>query len=62
VLSEVNPELRIQATASTAIQEAAEAFLVGLFEEGNSAAIHAGRRTLTKRDIDFARQLRQKKQ
>ena len=34
-------DLRIQATAIKGLQEAAEAYLVGLFEDSNLCAIHA---------------------
>lgn len=41
-----------------ALQEAAEAYLVGLFEDTNLAAIHAKRVTIMPRDIILARKLR----
>ena len=34
-------DLRIQAAAIKGLQEAAEAYLVGLFEDSNLCAIHA---------------------
>ena len=34
-------DLRIQAAAVQGLQEAAEAYLVGLFEDSNLCAIHA---------------------
>ena len=37
---------RWQANAILALQEAAEAYLVGIFEDGNLCAIHAKRVTL----------------
>jgi histone H3 len=36
-------DLRWQASAVEALQEAAEAYLVGLFEDSNICAIHAKR-------------------
>lgn len=51
-------EYRWQATALLALQEAAEAFLVQLFEDANLCAIHAKRVTLMKRDIQLARRIK----
>ena len=44
--------------ALQAIQEASEAFLVGLLEEANLCAIHAKRVTLMSKDIQLARKIR----
>ena len=52
------PELRFQSSAVLALQEAAEAFLIGLFEDANLAAIHAKRVTITARDMQLARRIR----
>lgn len=41
-----------------AIQEAAEMYLVGLFEDTNICAIHAQRKTILKKDMLLARRLR----
>lgn len=41
-----------------AIQEAAESYLVGLFEDSQLCAIHAKRITLQAKDIHLARRLR----
>jgi len=41
-----------------ALQEAAEAYLVSLFEDTNLAAIHAKRVTIQPKDIQLARRLR----
>jgi len=49
---------RFNSTAILVIQEAAEAYLVGLFEDTNLCAIHAKRVTITKRDMDLARRIR----
>ncbi|KAJ9534510.1 hypothetical protein QJQ45_022139 [Haematococcus lacustris] len=40
------------------LQEAAEAYLVGLFEDTNLAAIHAKRVTIMPKDIQLARRIR----
>jgi histone H3 len=41
-----------------ALQEASEAFLVGLFEDTNFCAIHAKRVTIMPKDIQLARCIR----
>ena len=51
-------DLRFQKKALLAIQEASEAYLVGLFEDSNLVAIHAKRVTLMPKDIQLARRLR----
>lgn len=51
-------DLRIQTTAFYALQEAAEAYMVGLFEDANLAAIHAKRVTIMAKDIQLARRIR----
>ena len=50
--------LRFQESALQALQEAAEAYLTGLFEDSNLCAIHARRVTLMKKDFDLARRIR----
>lgn len=51
-------DLRFQSTAVLALQEAAEAYLVGLFEDTNMCAIHAKRVTIQPRDMQLARRIR----
>lgn len=51
-------DLRFQGSAVLALQEAAEAYLVGLFEDTNLCAIHAKRVTIMPRDIHLARRIR----
>jgi len=51
-------EYRWQAEAILALQEAAEAHLVGLFEDANLCAIHAKRVTLMSKDLQLARRIR----
>ena len=46
------------ADAATALQEAAEAYLTTLFEDGQRCAIHAKRVTLMVKDLQLARRLR----
>mmetsp|Transcript_26066 Transcript_26066/g.35994 ORF Transcript_26066/g.35994 Transcript_26066/m.35994 type:complete len:146 (-) Transcript_26066:1109-1546(-) len=51
-------EVRYQSAALLALQEACEAYLVGLFEDTNLAAIHAKRVTIMPKDVQLARRLR----
>ncbi|KAI3421099.1 hypothetical protein GPALN_014724 [Globodera pallida] len=41
-----------------ALQEAAEAYLIGLFEDTNLCAIHAGRVTVMPKDMQLVRKIR----
>ena len=49
---------RWQTQAIQALQEAAEAFLVHLFEDTNLCALHAKRVAIMQKDIQLARRLR----
>ena len=51
-------KLRFQSAAVNALQEASEAYLVGLFEDCNICAIHAKRVTIMPKDIHLARKIR----
>ncbi|MBN3299220.1 CENPA protein, partial [Amia calva] len=51
-------DLKWQAIALSALQEAAEAFLVRLFQDAYLCTIHAKRVTLFPRDIQLARRIR----
>ena len=51
-------DFRFQSTAILALQEAAEAYLVGLFEDTNLCAIHAKRVTIMPKDLQLARRIR----
>ena len=53
-----NSELRFQASSLAALQEATEAYVVGLFEDVNLCAIHAGRVTVMSKDMHLARRIR----
>ena len=50
--------LKFQSAALSALQEAAEAYLVGLFEDTNLCTIHAKRVTIMPKDIQLARRIR----
>jgi histone H3 len=56
--NEVKSDLKFQASALLAIQEASEYYLVGLFEDTNLCAIHAKRVTIMPKDIQLARRIR----
>ena len=49
---------RWQGTALLALQEAAEAHLVSLFEDSNLCAMHAKRVTIMPKDLQLARRIR----
>ena len=58
IAGEFKSDLRFQSQAVLALQEAAEAYLVGLFEDTNLCAIHAKRVTIMPKDIQLARRIR----
>ena len=49
---------RCSSIAVLALQEASEAFLVGLFEDTNLRAVHAKRVTIMPKDIQLAKRIR----
>jgi histone H3/H4 len=53
-----NTNLKFQANAMLDLQESTEAYLVGLLEGANLAAIHAKRVTVMPRDLVFANRVR----
>jgi len=58
IAGEFKSDLRFQSQAILALQESAEAYLVGLFEDTNLCAIHARRVTIMPKDIQLARRIR----
>ena len=58
IAHEFKQELRFQSSAVLALQEAAEAYLVSLFEDTNLCAIHAKRVTIMTRDLQLAKRIR----
>ena len=58
IAQQFSADLRFQSTAILALQEASEAYLVGLFEDTNLCAIHAKRVTIMPSDIQLARRIR----
>ena len=55
---ELTPSLRYQSSAMEGLQEASEAFCVGMFEDTNLLAIHGGRVTVQAKDIQLAMRIR----
>ena len=49
--------LHFQSAAILCLQEAAEAYLVRLFEDTNLCAIHTKRVTITPKDVQLARHI-----
>ncbi|KXZ50444.1 hypothetical protein GPECTOR_16g618 [Gonium pectorale] len=58
IAQDFKTDLRFQSQAVLALQKAAEAYLVGLFEDTNLCAIHAKRVTIMPKDIQLARRIR----
>jgi len=58
IAQDIRTDLRFQSTAILALQEAAEAYLVGLFDDTNLCAIHAKRVTIQPKDMLLARRIR----
>ena len=50
--------MRFQSTAIAALQEAAENFIVGLFEDVNLLAVHAKRVMVMPQDVRLALRIR----
>ena len=58
IVQNFESDIRWQSHAMLALQEASEAYLVGLFEDTNICAIHAKRVTIMPKDIQLARRIR----
>lgn len=58
IANDFKTDLRFQSVAVLALQEAAETYLVGLFDDANLCAIHAKRVTIMHKDIKLARRIR----
>ena len=58
IADDFKKELKFQSTALLALQEAAEAYIVGLFEDINLLSIHSKRVTIMKKDVDVSRRIR----
>ena len=58
IAQEFKTDLRFQSTAVLALQEAAESYLISLFEDTNLCALHAKRVTIMAKDMQLARRIR----
>ena len=58
IANDFQEDLRFQGSAMLALQEAAEAYHVVLFEDTNLCAIHANRVTIKPKDIQLVRRIR----
>ena len=58
IANDYKDKLHWTSTGMWGMQESAEAYLVGLFEDTNLAAIHAKRVTIMPKDIQLARRIR----
>ena len=61
IAQDYKTDLRFQSSAVMALQEAAEAYLVALFEDTNLCAIHARRVTIMPKDVQLARRIRKER-
>ena len=57
IAQDIRGDLRFQSSAVMALQEAAEDYIVSVFEGTRLAALHARRVTIKPRDMAFARRL-----
>ena len=58
IAKDFKTSLNFQSAALGALQEAAEAYIIGLFEDTNLCALHAQRVTIMPKDIQLARRIR----
>ena len=58
IVAETHPTFKMQSAALLALQEATETYMVGLLEDANLAAIHAGRVTVMGKDLKLAKRIR----
>ena len=58
IAQEFKSDLRFQSSAVLALQEAAESYMVSLFQDTNLCAIHAKRVTIMPKDMQLARRIR----
>lgn len=58
IACQIKSDIRMQSTAILALQEAAEAHLIGYMEDANLCAIHVKRVTVLEKDLELTRKLR----
>lgn len=61
IAQDTQTSLRFQLSAVDALQEAAEAYMVGMFADANLSAIHAKRVTIAPKDMHLAQRIRGEK-
>ena len=61
IAQDFKPDLRFEGLAIVALQDAAEAYLITLYEDANLCAIHAKRVTIMPKDIQLSRRIRGEK-
>lgn len=61
IAKDLQDDMRWQSSALAALQEAAESYLVDLFEDTNLCALHAGRITINPRDMGLASRIRKER-
>jgi len=54
----LTPGMKYQTVALSALQEAAESYIIALFEDTNLCCIHAKRVTISPKDVKLARRIR----
>ena len=57
-VSHVSSDYKWQGSSILALQEASEAYHVGLFDDTNMCALHSKRKTIMPKDIQLARRIR----
>ena len=58
IAQDFKEDIRFNSEAMMALQDATEAYIVGLFEDTNLCAIHAKRVTVMPKDMQLARRIR----
>lgn len=58
ITQDYKSDIRFQASAMLCLQEAAEAYMVNLFEDAYLASLHAKRITIQPKDLKLARRIR----
>ncbi len=58
ISDEIKPDLRWQLLAVQALHEISEMYVTNLFNDSNLVAIHAGRVTVDRKDLQLVRRLR----
>ncbi|KAJ1379869.1 Histone-fold [Sesbania bispinosa] len=61
ITQDVKIDFQFQSNTVDVLQEAVEAYLIGLFEDTNLCAIHAKRVTIMPKDIQLARRIKGEK-